>query len=462
MEGVEDIPAPVLADGLTWEWETFPEYLDTLGSRAWDADVCALMPHAPLRVYVMGQRALNLEPASDDDIAAMRALVAEGMRAGAFGISTSRTTAHQSVKGDYTPTLRAREAEIGGLLEGLRDAGRGLLEFVTEVRDPNVLAEFTMIASALERTGRKAVFSLVQPDTNSGMWRELMSFADDAIERGVSLRPVVAPRPVGMLLGLEGSQNPFSGTATYRKIAHLPLADRVAQMRRPEVRARILADDPAEFSNFPLMARMSRANMFSLGNPPVYAPRPEQSLAAIARRQGRPEAEVAYDLLLENDGMGFILIPFLNYFDEDPSQLRVCEQMLANPNTIMGLGDGGAHVGFILDAGFQTFLLSYWVKERARFELAEAVRRLTSDTADAVGLSDRGRIRAGLKADLNIIDLDRVGYGPIFAAHDLPSGGKRLMQGAEGFVATIVSGEVTYRNGEPTTARPGRLVRSTR
>ena len=249
-------------------------------------------------------------------------------------------------------------------------------------------------------TGRPAVFSLVQPDTNSDMWRELMRFADETIEHGISLRPVVAPRPVGMLLGLEGSQNPFSGTATYRKIAHLPLAQRVAEMRRPEIRAQMLADDPMEFSTFALLSRMSRANMFRLGSPPVYTPKADASLTAIAAREGRSEAEVAYDTLLEDDGMGFIFIPFLNYFGDDPSQLKVCEAMLANPNTIMGLGDGGAHVGFILDAGFPTFLLTYWVKERQRFELAEAVRRLTSDTADAIGLSDRGRVQVGLKAEI--------------------------------------------------------------
>jgi N-acyl-D-aspartate/D-glutamate deacylase len=460
MEGVEDIPAPVMAEGLTWEWETFPEYLDALDNRKWDVDVCALMPHAPLRVYVMGQRALDLQPANDEDIAKMRALVAEGMRAGAFGISTSRTTAHRSAKGDYTPTLRAREAEISGLLEGLRDGGRGLLEIVTEMRDPDVLAEYEMITSALERTGRKAVFTLVQTDTNSDMWRKLMRFADQAIEKGVSLRPVVSPRPIGIILGLEGSQNPFSGTATYRRIAHLSLAERVAEMRKPEIRAQMLADDPTEFSTFFLLARMSRTTMFRLGNPPVYVQRPDQSLAAIAEREGRSEAEVAYDVVLEDEGMGFIFVPLSNYTGEDPAKLDVCEQMLANPNTIMGLGDGGAHVGYILDAGFPTFLLTYWVKERGRFELSEAVRRLTSDTADAIGLADRGRIAVGLKADLNVIDLDRLAYTAPYVDYELPNGGRRLLQRAEGFTATIVSGEVTYRNGVPTSAHPGQLVRS--
>jgi N-acyl-D-aspartate/D-glutamate deacylase len=460
MAGVEDIPAPVMAEGLTWDWETFPEYLDALGSRRWDVDVCAFIPHAPLRVYVMGRRALNLEPANDEDIAQMRVLVADGVRAGAFGISTSRATAHQSANGAYTPTLRAREAEITGLLEGLREAGRGVLQVVTEMRDPDVLQEYEMIVGAMERTGQPALFSLFQPDTNSDMWRELMVFADSAIERGISLRPVVAPRPMGLLLGLEGSQNPFSGTATYHKLRKLPLSERVAEMRKPEIRAQMLADDPTECGTFPLVERMSRANMFRLGNPPVYTPRPDQSLEAIAARLGRSEAEVAYDILLEDDGLGFILVPFANYFGGDPSRLSVCEEMLANPNAIMGLGDGGAHVGFILDAGFPTFLLTYWVRERGRFELSEAVRRLTSDTADAVGLADRGRLAVGLKADLNVINLDHLEYSAPYVEYDLPTGGKRLLQRSEGFVATVVSGEVTYRNGQPTSAHPGRLVRS--
>jgi len=460
MEGVEDIPGAVMAEGLTWEWESFEEYLDALEARRWDVDVCALLPHAPLRVFVMGQRALDLEPATADDIGKMRALVARAVSAGAFGVSTSRTTAHRAVNGDYMPTLRARQSEVTGLLRGMDDAGRGFLEVVSEMRDPSVLPEYRMIADALAETGQRAVFTLSQPDTSVELWRELLDFADQTIADGVSMRPVIAPRPIGMLLGLESNQNPFSGTRTYRSIAHLPLAERVAAMRKADVRAAMLADDPTEFSTFSLLDRTSRSNMFRLGNPPVYAPNPDDSLAAIAQREGRTPAEVAYDVLLEDDGMGFIMIPLLNYFDDEPQRLGVCEELLNDRNTIVGLGDGGAHVGFILDAGFQTFLLSYWVKQRGRFPLAEAVRRITSDTADAAGLADRGRIQVGLKADLNIIDFDNIGYSPVSVVRDLPLGGKRLMQHATGFRATIVSGQVTYRDGQATAAKPGRLVRS--
>jgi len=460
MEGVEDIPGAVMAQGLTWEWESFEDYLEALDARKWDVDVCALLPHAPLRVFVMGQRALDHEPATDDDIAKMRALVARAVSAGAFGVSTSRTTAHRAITGDYMPTLRAHQAEITGLLRGMEDAGRGFLEVVTELRDRDVLTEYRMIAEALATTGQRAVFTLSQTDSNAELWREILDFADEKIAAGVSMRPVVAPRPIGLLLGLESSQNPFSGTRTYRSISDLPLGERVAAMRNPDVRAAMLADDPTEFSTFSLLERTSRSHMFRLGNPPVYAPNPHDSLAEIAQREGRTPAEVAYDVLLEDDGMGFIMIPLLNYFDSEPERLGVCEQLLSDPNTIMGLGDGGAHVGFILDAGFPTFLLTYWVKQRGRFSIAEGVRRLTSDTADAAGLADRGRIGVGLKADINIIDLDDLGYGPVSVSRDLPCDGKRLMQRANGFRATIVSGQVTYRDGQATTAKPGRLVRS--
>jgi N-acyl-D-aspartate/D-glutamate deacylase len=459
MEGVEDIPAAVMHEGLPWQWETFPEYLDTLDAQSRDIDLCALVPHAPVRVYIMGRRALRLEPATTDDIAAMRAIVAEGVRAGAFGVSTSRTIAHRSLAGDPTPTLLARESEILGLTTALADAGRGVFEIVGENSDPEVVGEFQMIRRALERTGVPGVFSLLQsgsqPDNDK--WRELMAFADAAIADGVSLRPVVAPRSISLLLGLEGSQNPFSGTATYSRIAHLDLPDRVRLMRDPDVRAQILADDPTEFSTFPLMQRIPYTNMFRFGDPPNYTPSAQDSLDAIARRQRRTPAEVAYDVLLERDGMGFIFVPFANYASGD---LSVCEEMLANPNTIMGLGDGGAHVGFILDAGFPTWLLTHWVREKQRFPLAEGIRRLTSDTADCIGLSDRGRIAVGLRADLNVIDFDRLDFGSVFVGYDLPAGGKRLLQRASGYDATVVAGRVTQRDGEDTGERPGRLVRS--
>ncbi len=461
MEGVEDIPAPVMYEGLPWTWETFEEYLDVLDRQSYDIDLCALVPHAPVRVNVMGERAMRLEPATADDVAQMREIVANAIRAGAFGVSTSRTTTHRSLAGDLTPTLLARERELVGLALGMTDAGRGLLQFVPEVQDPDVIGEFEMMRRALQKSGRPGAYSLVQVgrpgSPEEELWRELMQYSDNLVAQGVNLRPVVAPRAIGLLLGLEGSQHPFAGTATYRKIAELPLADRVARMRDLEVRRQILSEDPYEFNTWPLLERLSYSQMYRLENPPNYTPDVNDSIQSIADREGRAPQEVAYDVLLEDEGLGFIHVPLANYISGD---LSVCEEMLANPNAIMGLGDGGAHVGFILDAGYQTWMLTYWVKERGVIDLAEAVRRMTSDTADTMGLKDRGRIEVGLRADLNVIDMDRLEFGAPYATYDLPLGGKRLMQKATGYDATILAGQVTYRDGEDTGARPGRLVRS--
>lgn len=457
MEGVEDIPSPVMHEGLTWEWESFPEYLDVLSARQRDIDLCALLPHAPVRVYVMGERALRLEPATEDDMAKMRAIVADALKAGAFGVSTSRTTNHQSVSGDYTPTLRALEAEIQTLVSGIQDAGHGFLELVTELNTRDVLAEFEMLRRVIERSTVNTYFSLTQSNAAPDLWREIMQFADDAIGDGLPIRPVVAPRPIGMLLGLEASQNPFAGTATYQKLAKLPLEERVAEMRKPEVRRQILSEDPLEFSTFIFLSRIPYSNMYRFGNPPNYTPSPEDSVAAQAARESREPTEVAYDLLLEDGGTGLIYVPFNNFHEHSTA---ACEEMLRNPNTIMGLGDGGAHVGFILDAGFPTWLLTHWVRDRGAFSLEEGIRRLTSDTADAVGLKDRGRVAEGLRADLNVIDMDALHASYPYVTYDLPLGGRRLLQRVTGYEATLLNGQVTYRNGESTGAKPGRLVRA--
>jgi len=456
MEGVEDIPGPVLHQGLDWQWESFAEYLDTLDRRKRDIDICALLPHAAVRVFVMGDRAVALENANQADIAQMRAIVADAVRAGAIGVSTSRTTSHKSLSGEYIPTLRALEEELTGLGLGMKDAGAGVMEVVTEWYNPDPVTEFNLMRRVAEKSGRPMVFSLSQRNTQPSAWKELLGLADKANAEGVSMRPVVASRAIGMLLGLEGSQNPFSGCKSYREIAHLPLAERVRIMRNPEFRAKLLAEDPKEFSTFPLFHRMSYAQMFRFGHPANYTPRREDSIAAIAAREGRTPQEVAYDIMLEEDGQDFIYAPLSNYVSYD---LSVSETLMSDPNTIVALGDAGAHVGFILDAGYSTWMLNYWHKQRNRFPLPEIVRRLTSDPAKAMGLHDRGVIAAGRKADLNVIDMDHIGFGRPYVAHDLPAGGKRLLQKGIGYDATIVAGAVTYRQGEATGALPGRLVR---
>ncbi len=455
MEGVEDSPGAVMHEGLTWEWESFGEYLSALERKQRDVDVCALLPHAAVRVFVMGERAINLENANQADIAQMREIAREAMKAGAFGFSTSRSLSHKTLKGEATPTLRAQEDELTGIALGMKDAGAGMLEFVSEwAPDPD--AEFAMLRRVTEASGRPTVFTLTQRHTRPEVWRGLLRQADEAAADGVSIRPVVAPRAIGLLLGLTGSQNPFLGTRTYQSIAALPLAERVARMRDPEIRAKILSEDPKELNTFPLFHRLQWESMYRFGNPPDYLPKKENSLAAIAAREGRTPQEVAYDVLLESDGTDFIYTTLSNYAYGD---LSMSETLLANPNTIMGLGDGGAHVAFILDSGYQTWLLTHWGRTMGRFAPEELIRRLTSDTASAAGLHDRGILRAGMKGDVNVIDWDRLGADKPYVAQDLPAGGKRLLQAVHGYEATIVSGQVTYREGVATGALPGKLVR---
>ncbi len=459
MEGVEDIPGPVMHEGLNWQWETFGEYLDTLDRLPRDIDLCTLLPHAALRVYVMGERAIQHEQANQADIARMRDLTREAMEAGAFGFSTSRTISHKTLAGDLTPTLRAHEDELTGIAMGMKEAGSGFLEIVSDWNEPSPEGEFAVLRRVVEKSGRTAVFSLTQRHDRPDFWRDLMRMSNEARADGLSIRPVAAPRPIGILLGLEGSQNPFSGTRTYRSIAHLPLDKRVEAMRDPEVRAKILADDPIKESTFPLIHRISFSKMFRLGSPANYEPARDQSIAAIAEREGRTAQEVAYDILLERDGKAFIYTPLVNFVNYDMS---TPEAMLADPNVIMGLGDGGAHVGFILDAGFPTWLMSYWGRDRSRFPMEDVIRRLTSDTAGAAGLSDRGVLAPGKKADVNVIDWDAVGFSDPYVTFDLPAGGKRLLQKSTGYAATINSGQVTYRDGTATGALPGRVVRGQR
>ncbi|WP_439517396.1 N-acyl-D-amino-acid deacylase family protein [Hydrogenophaga sp.] len=463
MEGVEDIPGPCLVEGLQWNWESFGEYLDVLDSQTRDTDICAQLPHGPLRVYVMGDRALRLENATPEDIAEMRKITAEAMRAGAFGFTTSRTISHKSASGDPTPMLRAQEDELTGIAMGLADAGHGQLEFVSDWDQPSPAGEFGMMRRLVEKSGRTCVFSLNQRHGDrKEVWRELLALSDEAAADGLSIRPVTAPRPIGSLFGLTGTQNPFAGTPTYRSIAHLPLPERVARMRDPEIRRRILSEDPYKESTFPLFERMGfekmYEHMFLLGNPPNYEPPRESSIANIARREGRSGAEVAYDMLLADGGLGFLYATFTGFHDFECEPTR---EMLTHPNAMIGLGDGGAHVGFITDACFPTYLLTHWGRDRAhgRQPVEELVRRYTSDPAKTVGLDDRGLIKPGMKADINIIDFDRLALGLPYVVEDLPAGGKRLLQKATGYTATILSGEITYLHGESTGATPGRLVR---
>jgi len=457
MEGVEDIPAPVMHEGLDWKWETFEEYIEALERNKLDIDVCALLPHAALRVYVMGERAINHEAANIDDMKIMRKLAKEAVEAGAFGFSTSRTISHKSLKGEFTPTLRAHEDELTAIAMGLSDAGTGFMEIVSDWNEPDPETEFEVLKRIVKKSGRPVVFSCTQRHDRPDFWKDLMEMARQAQKEGLPIRPVVTPRPIGLLLGLNGSQNPFSGTDTYKALAELPLKQRIVEMRKKEIKKQILSEDPIAGSTFPLINRIGYSQMYRFGSPPNYNPRQEDSIENLARINGISAAEMAYDILLENDGNNFIYAPLVNYADHTFS---VCQKMLQDKNAIMGLGDGGAHVGFILDAGYPTWLISYWSVKKKVFSMEETVRRLTSDTAIAAGLSDRGFLKVGLKADINIIDWENVGSSDPFMTQDLPAGGKRLMQHTKGYIATIVSGKITYRNGNSTEERPGILVRS--
>ncbi len=456
MEGVEDIPGAALHEGLDWSWESFGDYLDAVERRPHDIDICAQLPHGALRVFVMGERGARLDPATEADIAEMRRLAAEAMRAGALGFSTSRTLNHRTVKGDPTPSLRATEAELTGIAQGLADAGSGVIELISDFDTPDLDSEFAMIRRIVEASGRPLSLSLAQGHRSPEGWREILSRIESASRDGLPMRGQVAPRPIGLLLGLQGSLNPFSAQPSFVAIKDRPLAEKVAAMRDPAFRARILSEAPAH----PELARRMSAfgYIFPLGDPPDYEPPREHSLAALAAAQGRPPAELAYDLVLERDGKNFLFMPFANYANFN---LDVCGEMIAHPDCVMGLGDGGAHVGIILDASYATYLLTHWGRDRAngRFDLGWLVKRQTADTARAVGLGDRGMVAVGMKADLNVIDFAKLAVSAPQMAFDLPAGRKRLLQGATGYIATIVSGEVIYRDGAATNALPGKLVR---
>jgi N-acyl-D-aspartate/D-glutamate deacylase len=459
MEGVEDIPGAALHEGLKWNWESFAEYLDAVESRPHDIDVAAQLPHGALRVYVMGERGAKLEAATEEDISQMRKLTADAMRAGALGFSTSRTLNHKTVKGDPTPSLRATEAELVGIAQGMKDAGTGVFEMISDFNQPDMLTEFGMIRRIVEGSGRPLTLSLAQGHSSSQGWRKILELIEKSSDAGLPIKAQVAPRPIGVLLGLQGTINPFITHAAFQPIKDKPLAEKVKAMRDPAFRTAILAESAERERAHPLARGiMAFERMFPLGNPPNYEPAKETSIAAIAARSNRSAADIAYDLLLEDDGRAFLFAPFANFADYN---LDPCGEMIAHKDCVMGLGDGGAHVGIISDANFVTYLLTHWGRDRAkgRFDLGFLVKRQTHDTARAVGLNDRGVIAPGMKADLNVIDMDALEVEAPSMAYDLPAGGKRLLQGAKGYEATIVSGEVIYRKGKPTGALPGKLIR---
>lgn len=457
MEGVEDIPFPVLTEGLPWNWESFPDYLDALAARRFDVDIGAQLPHAALRVYVMGERGANREPATPADIAAMAELAEAAVQAGALGFSTSRTLNHRTSDGQPTPTLTAGEDELTGIAMGLARAGKGVLQVVSDFADP--LAEFAMLRRIVEASRRPLSFSLTQHAKAPQAWRLLLDALSDATAEGLPMKAQVCGRPVGILFGFELTLNPFSHHPVYREMARSPLAERVARLNDPAIRAALLAEAPTAQQGFAAAAPRNWANMYLMGEQPDYEPAPDQTVAALALARGLAPEAVALDHMLANGGRGMLYLPFLNYAEGslDPSY-----EMMGHPDCVPGLSDGGAHVGMICDGSFPTSNLTHWTRDRTRgprFDLEAMVRMQTRDTARAVGLYDRGMVAPGLRADLNIIDYDNLTLEAPQVAYDLPAGGRRLVQRARGYVATIVAGEITQRDGEPTGALPGRLLR---
>ena len=460
MEGVEDIPEIVMQEGVPWNWQSFPEYLDALAARRCDIDFAAQVPHAPLRVFVMGQRGVDREPATAQDMATMATLVEEGLSAGALGFSTSRSLFHRTTDGVLTPTITAAEEELTAIARGMRRAGRGVIQLLDDFADATEQGstEFGMLRRLVEASGRPLSFTLLDISIYPGRWKTLLREIERANREGLPIKGQVAGRPVALLYGLELSFHPFSTCPSYTAVADLPLAQKLAKLRDPALRAKLLVEQPT-YRNPQMLAFMrSVEKMYVLGDPPNYTPPAESRLDARAATLGVTPLELAYDLLVSGDGRTILFHPGANYTDSSDANMAT---MLHHDYTVMALGDGGAHYGMICDASYTTHALTYWTRDRAgeRWPLPWAVKQLTDVPARMIGLGDRGRLAPGYKADVNVIDLDGMRLHPPRFAFDLPSGGRRLVQDVDGYLATVKAGAVTFENGESTGALPGRVVR---
>jgi N-acyl-D-amino-acid deacylase len=457
MEGVEDLPEVVLTTGLPWTWESFPEYLDWLDARQYDSDIATQLPHAALRVFAMGDRAVDREPATAADRECMAALAAEAIDAGALGFATSRTINHRASDGTLIFTLDAAEEELAAIAGALRQRDQGVLQLVSDFTD--VEAELGMLRRVAEESNRPMSLTVMQWHNAPEKWRTVMTWIEECQRDGLAVTAQVSGRPVGILMGFETSFNPFSYTPTFKSLQSLPLAERRQALRDPATRERIITETP-EASDFPgeLLLRCWDL-MYPLGEQPDYEPDASQRVSAIAAARGVSPEACAYDLMLEQDGQAVLTLPVVNFAD---GTLNAALSMLRHPHSLFGLGDGGAHLGFLCDASLPTHLLTYWARDRSKGEklsVEEAIKGLTRDTATAVGLEDRGLLRPGYKADINIIDFEQLTLLPPRVEYDMPANGRRVHQGATGYTATIVSGTVVQRHGVATGALPGRLVR---
>lgn len=458
MEGVEDIPEVVMADGVPWEWESFTDYLDFLDTRETDVDFATQLPHSPLRVYVMGERGANLEPPTEADLTEMRRLTKEAIKAGALGVSTSRQLAHRFRDGRPAPSTHTEVDELKALAEGLREAGAGVFQVIPST-DNHSSDEWQVISTLNRTSGQPVNFSLLTGSSVNGGAGPLLDGLAQAKAEGRRIHGQFFPRPIGILFGLNLSYHPFSLNPSYKKIEQLPLAEKVARMRDPEFRRQLLSEQPEDPNPFFLWVVQQTQILFPLGDPPNYNPHPQDSIKARAATLGIDERELIYDELLRQNGEAIIYCPMGN---TEGNRFDAAVDLFGKPGTVIGLGDGGAHYGMICDAAYPTYVLTEYVRDTRKLSVEKAVSMLARETAESVNLFDRGVLKAGYKADLNIIDLDRLHLYAPRVRRDLPADGKRLSQRSDGFEATIVSGTVTYRRGRPTGALPGRLVRFAR
>ncbi|AEV76789.1 N-acyl-D-aspartate/D-glutamate deacylase [Mycolicibacterium rhodesiae NBB3] len=472
MEGVEDIPGTALTEGISWGWETYPEYLDVIEKQEFAIDVGSQIAHGSVRAYAMGERGARNEPATPDDIAAMARIVQEGIEAGALGFSTSRTLGHRAIDGEPVPGTYAAEDELFGLGRAMAAGGRAVFELAPQgVAGEDIIApkkELEWMQRLGAEIDRPISFGMIQVDAAPDLWREQLDISAAAHSAGSELYPQIAARPFGMLFGFPG-HHAFTHRPTFRRLkAECDRQELARRLADPAVKSAILSEDdlppdPTKlFDNMFALVQYSLGRLYSLGNPPDYEPTQDRAVDKIAAERGDDPLSTLYDLMLEDDATAMLMLPFYNYFYGNHDAIR---EMLTHPAGVVGLSDGGAHCGMICDASYPTFLLTHWARDRHRGEklpLEYLVRKQSHDTAQLFGLTDRGVIQTGKKADINVIDMNALTLHPAKMAYDLPAGGQRLVQGASGYSATIVSGVVTRRDSVDTGARPGRLVRGAR
>ncbi len=455
MEGVEDIPGSALAEGMSWNWESFPEYLDEVERTQRVLDVAAMVPHGALRAFVLGEGRGNDE-ANSEEIAEMAALVKEAVGAGAIGASTTRTILHRAKDGELAAGTYAPADELIAIGEALGKAGHRVFSLASDMMDLD--GEFAWMSEISRRAGVPVTYQVLQPDFAPDLWREWVDRGVAANRQGAWLVPQVAGKPTSLMVGFESKTHPFSHHRAYAEIADLPLAKRVARLRTPEVRAAILAEDPTP-GGFVALMLASLHKLFPLGDPPDYEPAPESAVAAVAAREGRPPMEVLYDLMLARDGHELLYLPILDYA---AGNLDAVREMLIHPATVLGLGDGGAHCGVLCDASLPTFMLSHWARDRHRGEklpVEQVVHLQTRRTAQLYGFGDRGVLAAGYLADVNVIDHEGLALEAPELVYDLPAAGQRMIQRARGYIATVKSGTVVRDHDAATGALPGRLLR---